>query len=124
MPVEYRIDVAARRVFARAWGAFDLREYSASMLQLTREPSYEPNFSFIVDGLRMEESSTPLEDLEAFGETFEELRNAMKGKMAVVAHGAMLLLGELTGAFMDAQGIQIRTFSDVASAEAWLDGQD
>ena len=121
MPTDYRIDKDARRVFVRSWGAFDAQESADCILQMTRDPDYEPGFNILVDGLSLKETGTRLEELEEFADTFEEVKNAVKGKMAVVAMGPLLPIGQLAAALIVSQGLEVQTFGDTASAEAWLD---
>jgi hypothetical protein len=123
MPWSYAIDAERRLVLTRAWGELTGAEILEHQQQLSTDPQHDPSFSQLLDFTEV----TTLDHVSA-----EAIRIASKlhlfgpgSRRALVIFGTVGYgLARMFETYRSLAGgrEQIRIFTDLQDARAWLDG--
>jgi len=123
MPYSWKIDPEARLAHVRGWGAMIIDEALDAPRQLVEHPDFEPAFSVLVD-LRELVMEPVAEHLVAVGRNLAEIRQRMRGRIALVVPAEHATAAEMGTAMAAAGGFgNMRVYTDPADAQPWLDGE-
>src|SRR5207244_1454759 len=88
--------------------------------QLSQDPSFHPTFSQLFDLTGAETVDVSAKQMSALAERTAFTRGSRR---AIVVNRALLFgLARMFGLIADAKGGDLEIFSDIPSAEQWLDG--
>jgi hypothetical protein len=120
MGISYRIDPARRRVYVMASGPITGADFFQAQQRLIEDPAFQPTFSQLFDLIDTEEVEVSANQIGALAERTAFVRGARR---AIVVNRPLLFgLARMFGLMADATGGDVEIFSDVRSAEQWLDG--
>ena len=120
MPITYVIDPLRRLVRSRAWGTFTDADFRAYKVRLAADPAFDPSYQQLGDlreVTRVELSSVVVADVAM------HLCFSPRARRALVAREPCAYgVARMYELYAEAAGQQVRVFTDVDTAEAWLAG--
>lgn len=123
MPITFRVDAEARRVYVAVDGTFTLRDIIDTLQSVLALPEFGPEFQVLSDHRGVERPVTveQVEDMLAFMRASRERFQDMR--WAVVTHrpASYAMMGLVSTLAELRVRMKVRVFTRTADAEAWLD---
>jgi hypothetical protein len=124
VPITYTISREERLIRAVARGAIRIGDLQGFIKSLLKDPDLRPGIRGIYDARDSAPEITVLQ-LAEIANRIHGLRNYGVGRIALVANSdATLRVSKTFTALAQALGIDVRLFSTMLDAEAWLGGLD
>lgn len=118
MPTTYRLDVANRVVYSRAWGAVTDEELAAHSRALKADPRFQPDFLQLQDLLDLSEPRVSAEGLRRLAALNPFGKGARRA--VVVASTVAYGLARMHELLRAGSGDELQVFRNRAAALGWL----
>lgn len=119
MPTSY--EIKGGRVIVTSEGAFDLEESEAVTAALLADPAFAPGCALLIDA-RGAAGNASSSEISGQAGWFAALHREHFTRCAVVTSpGLHFGLARMFSSFVDATGLEVQVFDDVAAAERWLE---
>ncbi|MBT40434.1 MAG: hypothetical protein QF890_04330 [Myxococcota bacterium] len=105
-------------IHVRGWGPVALEEALQAPVDLAAHPEFESDYGVVAD-LSALEFDPGAHDVLEIGRNLVRIRSLYRYRMAVVVSAPLSLAAELAAAIAGAGGVELRIFTDLASAQTW-----